>query len=134
MHDDTFYPYIRLELEPGVTAIVGANESGKSQFLDAIECALGYKTPTPADFCRYSDYFTVAETMRTPNFGLRFQDLTLGDSDIVSEITGQSYDTPPESLYVFHEHEATVTLYVNGEAYPNVDVEQLSGSCRKCFA
>ena len=52
MADDTFFPFIALPVDSSFTAVVGANESGKSQLLQAIECALGTRTPTPADFCR----------------------------------------------------------------------------------
>ena len=33
MDDGTFYPYVRLEVDPEFTAVVGANESGKSPTL-----------------------------------------------------------------------------------------------------
>ena len=64
MDDGAFYPYIHLDIDSELTAIVGANESGKSQLLQAVEYALGIGNPTPGDFCRYSDFFTVAEAMR----------------------------------------------------------------------
>ncbi len=41
MNDDTFYPYVTLDVDPEFTAVVGANESGKSQLLLAVESALG---------------------------------------------------------------------------------------------
>ena len=47
MGEDTFYPYISLDLDKELTAVVGANESGKSQLLKAIEFALGDESPTP---------------------------------------------------------------------------------------
>ena len=132
MPDSTFYPYVRLDLEPSVTAIVGANESGKSQFLDAIECALGYKIPTPADFCRYSDYFTVSQEMRTPHFGLQFQDLSLEDSDIIAEAMEDS-DAPPSSFHLFREATDTIKLYANGKAYSDIDMESITSILPRVF-
>ena len=41
MDDGVFYPYIHLDIDSELTAIVGANESGKSQLLQAVEYALG---------------------------------------------------------------------------------------------
>ena len=76
MEDGTFYPYISIDIDPKLTCVVGANESGKSQLLQAIECALGKAATDPADFCRYSTYFTVSEVMRHPHFGLHFDTLT----------------------------------------------------------
>ncbi|WP_433272680.1 AAA family ATPase [Actinosynnema sp. CS-041913] len=34
------YPFVRVPLEDGVTTVVGANESGKSQLLSAVKHAL----------------------------------------------------------------------------------------------
>ena len=90
MDDDRFYPYVNLDIDPEPTAIVGANESGKSRLLQAIEYALGTRDPAPGDFCRYSDFFTVAETMRIPHFGLHFDNLTTEESQAISGIAGSS--------------------------------------------
>lgn len=113
MEDDTFYPYISLDLDKELTSIVGANESGKSQLLRAIEFALGDKTPTPADFCRYSVHFTVAEEMKLPHFGLRFFELTQDEQQQLGEVIP---DVDPEaisSFRVFRTHLAEWTVYLN---------------------
>jgi predicted ATPase len=44
------YPFVRIKLRPGITTIVGANESGKSQVLSAIEAALTGKGFERSDF------------------------------------------------------------------------------------
>ncbi|MEA5623530.1 hypothetical protein [Nostoc sp. UHCC 0251] len=36
MIGDTYYPYIQVSIDPKITTIVGANESGKSHLLSAI--------------------------------------------------------------------------------------------------
>jgi len=35
--DGAFYPYVRIPIDSHVTTVVGANESGKSHLLSAIE-------------------------------------------------------------------------------------------------
>ncbi|MXZ02264.1 MAG: OLD family endonuclease, partial [Chloroflexi bacterium] len=98
MEDGTFYPYVRLPVDREFTAVVGANESGKSQLLLAVECALGMSQPTPADFCRHSSYFTVAESMRIPHFGLQFDELSADETESVC--TALSLEDP-ENLSSF---------------------------------
>src|ERR1700694_3355664 len=67
--DNSWFPFVRVPLLQGVTTIVGANESGKSQLLDAIEKGLTGEEITRRDFCRYSQFFTVEEgQMRWPDF------------------------------------------------------------------
>ena len=41
MEDGAPYPYIELDIDQELTSVVGANESGKTQLLKAIEFALG---------------------------------------------------------------------------------------------
>ena len=81
--DDAWYPYIRLDLEPSVTTIVGANESGKSHLLDSIEKLVTGKGIERSDFCRYSHFFSVEEGQRrSPDFGGEFE--ILDESDIAT--------------------------------------------------
>ncbi len=49
-----FFPFVRMALERGTTTVVGANDSGKSQLLSAVRCALTGKDIGRNDFCRYS--------------------------------------------------------------------------------
>ena len=72
--DGTLYPFVRITLERDVTAVVGANESGKSQVLAAIKGSLSGDGFEPRDFCRYSPFFPDAGLL-VPEFGVRFQDL-----------------------------------------------------------
>jgi hypothetical protein len=104
---DLKYPFVEVPLERGVTTVVGANESGKSQLLSAIKCALTGDDIRLDDFCRYSQFFAVDETMTTPDFGLKVSGLTateraefgkafkaktaaLGDQFCVFRIRGQA--------------------------------------------
>lgn len=67
--DQGWLPHIRIQFEPDVTAIVGANESGKSQMLDAIEILLGEAPNLRRGFCRYSPLYSVEDgRRRLPEF------------------------------------------------------------------
>ena len=70
----SWYPFVRIELEPTITTVVGANESGKSHLLDAIEKVATGRGIEMADFCRYSHFFSVERGQRrSPDFGCEFQ-------------------------------------------------------------
>ena len=126
MDDGSFYPYICLKVDPEFTAVVGANESGKSQLLQAIECALGKTKPTPADFCRYSAYFTVAETMRTPHFGLHFEEVTEEEARKLSGFFGFEGTENISSFHIFRTSLNQLELYINGQKHEVADSEVLS--------
>jgi predicted ATPase len=72
---EMWYPYIQVPIDSKITAVVGANESGKSHLLSAIEKAItgqDYKgNPISSrDFCRYSERFLVtSDKNRLPDFG-----------------------------------------------------------------
>lgn len=68
-----WYPHIRVPIEPDLTAIVGANESGKSQLLKAVKTAIGHEPISRSDFCRYSELYSVqTDELRSPEFGITF--------------------------------------------------------------
>lgn len=73
-------PHVRVPLESDITAVVGANESGKSHLLDAITIVLTGKGLLQRDFCRYSTLFSVERGQRLfPEVGATFA-LTEADS------------------------------------------------------
>jgi len=113
LDDDTFYPYVEVGIDPELTCVVGANESGKSQLLTGIECALGVLIPTTADFCRYSTYFTVAEAMKLPHFGLWFTDLDENESAAVAELVKPGASISIKSFRMFRTKPGSVTLYLD---------------------
>lgn len=127
MEDGTFYPYVRLDIDPELTAVVGANESGKSQLLQAIECALGKAPTEPADFCRYSVYFTVAEEMRLPHFGLHFENLTEEEVAVLSNVIGPSDLTTGGSFRLFRTKPDAVTIYVGEQPFEVNNPSPLEG-------
>lgn len=63
-------PYVSVRLEPDVTAVVGANETGKTQLIEAVRHLLTGEGIRGSDFCRYSPLFSVQkDEMRLPDFG-----------------------------------------------------------------
>ena len=48
--DGKWFPYVQIALEPSITTIVGANESGKSHLLDAVEKLITGKEIERGDF------------------------------------------------------------------------------------
>lgn len=71
---DGWRPYVIIPLEPDITAVVGANESGKTHLLDAISIALTGSPLRKRDFCRYSSLFSVESGKRLyPNIGASFK-------------------------------------------------------------
>jgi hypothetical protein len=63
-----------LTSNPAVTAVVGANESGKSHLIEAVKQGLTGDGIDRGDFCRYSSLFSV-ETgrVRLPDFGVEVE-------------------------------------------------------------
>lgn len=70
---DGWLPHVRIDLEHDITAVVGANESGKSHLLDAINIVLTGRGHSQNDFCRYSNLFSVERGQRMyPEVGALF--------------------------------------------------------------
>ena len=132
LDDDTFYPYVSLDIDRELTAIVGANESGKSQLLQAVEYALGEKNPAPGDFCRYSDLFTVSEAMRIPHFGLHFDNLTVDEAQAISGIVG-SPNSAISYFRIFRTQADGVTIHIGEEAHNVTDLSSLSNILPRVF-
>ncbi len=84
--DGTHYPFVRIRLNPEITTVVGANESGKSQLLEAIKCALTGDGIDRADFCRYSPFFVKGAELMVPEFGLQFPINSDEARDVIAEM------------------------------------------------
>lgn len=107
---DLFFPFIRVSLESGITTVVGANESGKSQLLGAVKCLLTGRGIEPRDFCRCSQFFTVGKEMSLPEFGGEFDSLDDDEVDAVRRLTGLQSSVPVDSFWLFRTN-VGVTLY-----------------------
>ena len=72
--EEMWFPYVRIGFDPSVTTIVGANESGKTHLLDAIQQLITGSDLDASDFCRYSSLFSVQRgKRRTPDIGGDFE-------------------------------------------------------------
>jgi hypothetical protein len=99
--DGLQYPFVRVPLEDGVTTVVGANESGKSQLLSAIKCALTGQGIERGDFCRYSQFFAVDKSMAFPDFGLEFKNLDTSDREALAKACQVTIDDEVASFSMF---------------------------------
>ncbi len=92
---DLWFPFIEVPIEQQITAVVGANESGKSHLLTAIESAITGKYTgsdyrerelSPRDFCRYSDRFLItADKSRIPDFVTEWADIKPEECERIKE-------------------------------------------------
>lgn len=134
MDDETFYPYIKLGVDRDLTCVVGANESGKSQVLQAIEMAIENQEPTPADFCRYSSHFTVAGAMKRPHLGLHFTELSSDESEAIRGLVSLDDDVSVDEFRLFHETEDKAIIYLqDGQSHAVADIESLQNNLPKVF-
>lgn len=118
-----FFPYVRVPLEEGITTVVGANESGKSQLLGAIKCVLSGDGIERRDFCRYSQFFTVGGTMKVPEFGAEFSDLSDHDRDTIRNLAGLDPTIAVETFHFFRANDGA-SLYVrDGAEWKTVPLE-----------
>lgn len=109
-----FYPFVRIHLEKGITTIVGANESGKSQLLAALKHLLTGEGIEPRDFCRYSKFFTVDKQMVKPEFGGKFTNLTSDETEALRAVSGLESKAKIESFLLFRINEG-IFLYLPSE-------------------
>jgi predicted ATPase len=82
-----WYPFVRLDVDPRITAVVGANESGKSHLLDAVQKLLTDEQVDRQDFCRYSDLYSVEQgERRVSDFAGRFRPETDEDKALMTTL------------------------------------------------
>ena len=106
------YPFVKVPLEDGVTTVVGANESGKSQLLWATKHALTGRGIERGDFCRYSQFFAVNKSMAFPDFGLEFKSLDTSDREGLMKACKASLDDEFDSFSMFRIGSKDPVVYV----------------------
>jgi hypothetical protein len=111
--DDLWYPYVRIPIDEKITTIVGANESGKTHLLTAIEKGLSGTGIVREDFCRNSQFFTVEQgQMRWPDFGFEWAGLSREEHDTVAEACGIDKPGAFDRFLVFRTNRTTLTVYI----------------------
>ena len=112
--EELFFPFVRIPIEPDVTTVVGANEAGKTQLLNAIEALLTGSGYLNRDFCRYSTEFAENGAPTRPEFGGEFTDLTDEEKSAVLGLAKWSVDEL-DSFHLFRFH-SSVVIYVGDES------------------
>lgn len=117
MLGDAFYPYVRVSIDPMVTTVVGANESGKSHLLSAIEKGITGDNIASADFCRYSRFFGVMEgEVRLPDFGIEWTELSESEQGIVRQLCDVGTTRSLTRFLAFRTHASGVVIYLPQES------------------
>lgn len=118
MLGSAWYPYVRLDLDPSVTTVVGANESGKSHLLDSIEKVITGQEIDRSDFCRYSQFFSVTQgERRSPDFGAEFEIVDQRDIDLMKQ--NLKLDTRTgDRFHLFRPNGGSPIAYVYGDDTP----------------
>jgi len=110
--NELWYPYIRVPIDPRITTVVGANESGKTHLLTAIEKGLSGQGIARDDFCRYSHFFAVEQdTMRWPDFGFEWAGLTRHESETVAAAC-EALNVAFDNILLFRTDREELTVYV----------------------
>lgn len=116
--DGAWFPYVRMELESTITTIVGANESGKSHLLDAIEKLITGNGIDRSDFCRYSHFFSVEKgKRRCPDFGGEFEVVDANDASLAKDVFGLELATG-DRFHLFRPNGEKPVVYPPGGNEP----------------
>ena len=123
--ENMWYPYVRVPIDPKVTTVVGANESGKSHLLTAIEKGISGQNIEREDFCRYSQFFTVElGKMKWPDFGFEWAGLSEVDREHVRLACGVTKQTPFDRFFLFRTNRNLLNIYLpKGNAYTVYEVK-----------
>ena len=125
-----WYPFVQIPIEEKVTMIVGANESGKSHLLDAIEKAISGEKIEHEDFCRYSQFFTVKQgELKYPDFGTEWKDLSEEDKQKIRAVSEIPEDTDFERFFLFRTNKDILTIFLpeDKEKYKSYKLKKEAG-------
>ena len=127
-----WYPYMEIGIHDQITTIVGANESGKSHLLNAIEIAISGDGFKRQDLCRYCDFFNVeAGNDFWPHLGVSWTDL---DQSEIDSLRSEASEAPEgiDRFCMFREGPDKLDLY-----FPHPDgaytSQSLTGKACRAF-
>ena len=119
---DLWFPFIKVPIEPQITAVVGANESGKSHLLTAIENAISGKYTGPdykertlssRDFCRYSDRFLItADKSRIPDFVTEWSDVSPDECQQIQQFSEIPKTKEFDRFFLFRKNVNELIIYL----------------------
>jgi AAA15 family ATPase/GTPase len=126
--DEKWYPYVSIPIDSKVTNVVGANESGKSHLLSAIEKGISGQGIERQDFCRYSQYFTLQKgKIRFPDFGFEWGELSDKDVQSVKVAGNIPEEIEFKSFYLFRNNREHLSIYISeGNSYELYQVNEKS--------
>src|SRR5258706_1344245 len=108
-----WYPYVRVPIEEDITTIVGANESGKSHLLTAIEKGITGNGINREDFRRYSHFYTVElGKRRWPDVGFRWTKLTDIERQTIATACGIESAINFDQFYFFRENKEVIRIFI----------------------
>jgi predicted ATP-dependent endonuclease of OLD family len=119
MADGRWFPYIQVPIDPKITTVVGANESGKSHLLSAIEKAISGEDDSGnkislEDLCRYSPFFSVQhDKSKLPDFGCEWSELTEKEQENVKKSTGIQVNKEFRTFLLFRTNGEELTMYLS---------------------
>ena len=112
---DSQYPFVRIPLDRAITTVVGANESGKTQLLDAIKICLTGNGIERKDFCRYSPFFSDEADLTLPEFGLEFALDSDHEREVIKGMCDLEQPTNATRAALFRmNHTPKLRLYLGG--------------------
>jgi predicted ATPase len=119
-----WYPHVRIPIDPQITTMVGANESGKTHLLTAIEKGITGRGIEREDFCRYSEFYSVERgKWQWPDFGFEWANLTEAEQLVVQTACGvpaKSFDR----FLLFRTNREQLTVYIpSGDTFASHDVK-----------
>lgn len=127
--DEQFYPHVEVPIDSQITTVVGANESGKSHLLSAIEKGLTGSTESGGvtsgierrDFCRYSHFFqSTRKGPRYPDFGFQWGDLEPEEKEKVLRACGIEEERNFSRFFFFRSQQGC-TIYLSKETEEGYD-------------
>ncbi len=129
-----FYPFVEMKIDPKTTAIVGANGSGKSHLLSAIQKGINghsvekgrLKHIEDKDFCRYSPFFNSAKgDQHFPDFGFAWA-LDGADQAQWAKIPPLSAFPAPKVCWTFRFNKDRHVVYIPRANSTEFDTIQVS--------
>jgi predicted ATPase len=119
--EEKFYPFVEVPIDRKITTVVGANESGKSHLLTAIEkgmtgisdhCKNG-KEISRKDFCRYSPFFkSIVGEPQLPDFGFEWVEIEENIAQI-RKLCKIPEDRNFERFFLFRFGGSKIVLYLS---------------------
>jgi predicted ATPase len=124
-----WFPYVEVRIDERLTTVVGANESGKSHLLSAIEKAVSGEGFVRRDLCRYSEFFGVTEDEACfPHLGVAWSGVTPEEWEGVRNVLGVTGPAATRFM-MFREGPDLLTVWTPlGDAWQSHELDRSTAS------